>query len=169
MTGTIDRRYNRIIANWKWEETSGIICTSLEQSCKRVGLTRGSGLIVSDRVGSKKVTFSPVGLGSEWLFLHDAVSLWHLTFVNVAASVVLSKLDYCNSVYYNLPKSKPNKNPFICNVLQCTPSHHRIENYRFVSASLLVSCDEEMAIGNRTVTLWTVTHDPLFVRHDPQL
>jgi len=37
-----------------------------------------------------------------------------------AASIVHSKLDYCNSLYYNLPKSQINRRQQIQNCLACT-------------------------------------------------
>ena len=35
--------------------------------------------------------------------------LYYKTASTIAASIVHSKLDYCNSLYYNLPKSQINR------------------------------------------------------------
>jgi len=42
------------------------------------------------------------------------------TASTIAASIVYSKLDYCNSLYYNLPKSQINRIKQIQNCLACT-------------------------------------------------
>jgi len=42
------------------------------------------------------------------------------TASTIAASIVHSKLDYCNSLYYNLPKSQINRLHQIQNCLACT-------------------------------------------------
>jgi len=55
--------------------------------------------------------------------------LWMAHSSSVAASIVHSKLDYCNSLYYNLPKSQISHLQQIQNCLACTvvkapkPSH----------------------------------------------
>jgi len=43
-----------------------------------------------------------------------------LTLTTIAASIVHSKLDYCNSLYYNLPKSQLNRLQQIHNCLART-------------------------------------------------
>ena len=57
------------------------------------------------------------------IFVSSAVSVLTLilkTASTIAASIVHSKLDYCNSLYYNLPKSQINRLQQIQNCLART-------------------------------------------------
>jgi len=51
------------------------------------------------------LTRSYTGL-AKYPVLYDSVSLDSNTACTIATSIVHSKLDYCNSLYYNLPKSQ---------------------------------------------------------------
>ena len=51
------------------------------------------------------LTRSYIGL-AKYPVLYDSVSLDSNTACPIATSIVHSKLDYCNSLYYNLPKSQ---------------------------------------------------------------